>query len=114
MRASVVIRVRDEVTALTEVLARLERQTATHQVVVVDNASCDGSGEAARAAGAEVVGISAAEFSFGRALNRGAARTEAEVVVAAKKISHEQEPLAARVHLTRILIRKHVYLILVA
>ena len=41
--------------------------------------------------------------------------TRGRGVIAAKKISHDgQEPLAARVHLTRILIRKHVYLILVA
>ena len=80
MRASVVIRVRDEAESLRRLLGILASQTAEHEVVVVDNASRDGSGDVARAAGAEVVGLG--DFTFGRALNVGTAACASEVVVA--------------------------------
>ncbi|HVL96543.1 MAG TPA: glycosyltransferase family 2 protein [Solirubrobacteraceae bacterium] len=82
MRASVVIRVRDEAAALGELLARLARQTLPHELVVVDSGSRDGSPEAAAAAGARVIGIAASEFTFGGALNRGTAAASGDVVVA--------------------------------
>jgi rhamnosyltransferase len=82
MRASVVIRVRDEAPALTELLRRLGRQTAPHEVIVVDSGSTDGSGAAARAAGAQLLELAPAQFSFGRALNHGAAVASAPVIVA--------------------------------
>jgi rhamnosyltransferase len=82
VRASVVIRVRDEARALQRLLALLAGQTAAHEVVVVDSGSRDGSPDAARAAGARVIEIPARAFTFGRALNLGAAACGAEVVVA--------------------------------
>ena len=82
MRASVVIRVRDEAAALGELLARLARQTAEHEVVVVDSGSRDGSAEVARQAGARTLEIPARSFTFGRALNLGAGACAADVVVA--------------------------------
>ena len=80
MRASVVIRVRDEAAALRRLLDLLALQDAPHEVVVVDHASSDGSGAVAQAAGARVVPI--ADFTFGRALNAGTALCGAPVVVA--------------------------------
>ncbi len=82
MRASVVIRVRDEAAALRRLLDLLAAQRAPHEVVVVDSGSADGSAVVAEAAGARVLRMAAAQFTFGRALNRGAAVCSAEVVVA--------------------------------
>jgi len=79
---SVVIRVRDEAGSLRELLERLAAQTAEHELVVVDSGSRDGSPAVARSAGARVLELPAAAFTFGRALNRGAAASSAEVVVA--------------------------------
>lgn len=80
MRASVVIRVRDEADSLHRLLGILATQTAPHELVVVDNASRDDSAAVARAAGAQVVAL--ADFTFGRALNLGTAACASEVVVA--------------------------------
>src|SRR5436305_2039583 len=82
MRASVVIRVKDEAAALAELLERLRAQTAAHEVVVVDSGSSDGSPDVARRAGARLVELPAADFTFGRALNRGTAAAGGPVVVA--------------------------------
>jgi glycosyltransferase involved in cell wall biosynthesis len=53
-RVAVIIPARDEEAALPSLLARLVHQ-GVERVVVVDNGSRDGTGEAARAAGAQVV-----------------------------------------------------------
>jgi glycosyltransferase involved in cell wall biosynthesis len=82
MRASVVIRVKDEARALGELLARLARQTAEHEVVVVDSGSRDGGDAVAERAGARLVRIAPERFTFGRALNVGVAECSAPVVVA--------------------------------
>ncbi len=82
MRASVVIRVRDEAAALERLLGLLAAQTEPHEVIVVDSGSTDGSAEVARRRGARVLELPAAAFSFGRALNLGAAAAAAPVVVA--------------------------------
>jgi rhamnosyltransferase len=80
VRASVVIRVRDEAAALRRLLGILRDQTAPHEVIVVDSGSRDGSPEVAREAGARVEAI--APFTFGGALNLGARAATADVVVA--------------------------------
>src|SRR4051794_30804205 len=82
MRASVVIRVRDEAPALTRLLDLLRRQTTQHEVIVVDSGSADGGQAAARAAGARLLELAPSDFSFGGALNRGAAVAQGDVVVA--------------------------------
>lgn len=82
MRASVLIRVRDEAPALGRLLGELTAQTAAHEVVVVDSGSRDGSADVARAAGARVLEIPARAFTFGRALNLGAQACGAPVIVA--------------------------------
>ena len=82
MRASVVIRVRDEADALQRLLGLLAGQTADHEVVVVDSGSRDGGPEVARAAGARVLELPREDFTFGGALNVGAGVCASEVVVA--------------------------------
>jgi rhamnosyltransferase len=82
---SVIVRVRDEATALGRCLALIKAQQLEGQsteLIVVDNASSDGSLEVAESHGATVVQISGGEFSFGGALNRGAAQASGEVLVA--------------------------------
>ena len=67
---SIVIRSLDTAATLPRVLAAL-RQRPEDQLVLVDSGSTDGSLESARAAGAEIVPLPPAEFTYGRALNRG-------------------------------------------
>jgi rhamnosyltransferase len=76
MNAGVVIRVLNEAARLEQLLALLDG----HEVIVVDSGSRDGTPEVARRGGAELLTIE--DFSFGRALNLGAAATGADVVVA--------------------------------
>lgn len=81
---SVVVRVRDEAPAIERCLELLagQRVSAPVEVIVVDDESRDGTAELARRAGAQVVSIDHARFSFGRALNLGAERAQGELVVA--------------------------------
>jgi len=79
---SVIIRARDEAGELTRCLDALQAQAGIGalQVIYVDAGSRDASPQVAGARGATVVPIGA--FSFGAALNVGAARAEHEVLVA--------------------------------
>jgi rhamnosyltransferase len=76
MSASVVIRVRDEAARLERLLGVL----AGREVIVVDSGSGDGSQDVARRHGAKLLEID--DFTFGRALNVGAAAAGGEVVIA--------------------------------
>jgi rhamnosyltransferase len=82
---SVVIRVRDAERELERCLSSLKRQVlpggAKLEIVVVDNDSRDGSLGVAERHGAGIVPISQAEFSWGRALNRGIAKTRGDIVL---------------------------------
>jgi hypothetical protein len=79
MRASVVIRAKDEATAIGRTLRLLADQTVEHEVVLVDSGSTDRTVEIARDAGVRVIAIT--NFTFGGALNTGTAATSAPVVV---------------------------------
>ena len=79
MRASVVIRARDEADSIGRTLSLLASQTLEHEVVVVDSGSRDRTVEIAREHGARVVEI--ASFTFGGALNTGTAACSGPVVV---------------------------------
>lgn len=82
---SVVIRVRDAAEELDRCLCALKRQTipdaCTLEIVVVDNESKDESRAVAQRYGAAIVPISRAEFTWGRALNRGIAQTRGDIVL---------------------------------
>jgi glycosyltransferase involved in cell wall biosynthesis len=80
---SVLIRVRNESSALAEVLQRLALQKSdpAREVVVVDNASDDDSAAVAAAAGARVFVLPRDLFGYGRAINVGLELCRAEFVV---------------------------------
>jgi N-acetylglucosaminyl-diphospho-decaprenol L-rhamnosyltransferase len=83
MRAVVVIPTLDACALLAEALASLEAQSVPFDVVVVDNASSDGTLEmlAARFPGVTVV-RNEENLGFGRAVNRGAAAAgDADVII---------------------------------
>ena len=83
MQVSVVIRARDEAGAIGAVLDRLAEQTLVPEIVVVDSGSTDGTLEEVRRRPAvRLLQLAADEFTFGRALNLGAAAAGAPVIVA--------------------------------
>jgi rhamnosyltransferase len=82
--ASVIIRVRDEQHSLQRCLSVLGDQRGVPggvEVIVVDSGSDDASAAVARRAGARVVAMPASAFTFGGALNLGAAHASHEIVV---------------------------------
>jgi GT2 family glycosyltransferase len=82
MRATVVIPTLNARNLLAEALEHLEAQTVEHDVVVVDNASTDGTSEllAERFPHVRVIRMDE-NVGFGRAVNRGVAAAETEAVV---------------------------------
>jgi GT2 family glycosyltransferase len=82
---SIVIRARNAAKDLDRCLGGLMRQTlpagAELEIVVVDNDSTDDSRAVAQRHGAGIVPISQAEFSWGRALNRGIAKARGDIVL---------------------------------
>lgn len=82
MRATVVIPTRNGRELLAETLASLERQTADHDVVVVDNASTDGSASLVAERFPRVRLIRNDEnLGFGKAVNRAVDTVETPVVI---------------------------------
>ena len=78
-----VIRARDEAASIGAVLDRLATQSERPEIIVVDSGSRDGTvAEVRRRPAVRLLEIPAAEFSFGRALNLGAAAAAAPVIVA--------------------------------
>jgi GT2 family glycosyltransferase len=82
MRATVVIPTLNARNLVAEALAHLEAQTVQHDVVVVDNASTDGTSEllAERFPHVRVIRMDE-NVGFGRAVNRGVAGADTEAVV---------------------------------
>jgi rhamnosyltransferase len=82
--ASVVIRSKDEAADIGRTLELLRGQTiaARAEVIVVDSGSSDATVSIARSAGARVIEIPAAGFSYGGALNTGSQLAQAPLVVA--------------------------------
>jgi len=91
---SVFIRVRDEADALRQVLRGLADQVidAPVEIVVLDNESVDGSGQAALEAGAKVFTLPRQYFGYGRALNLGVELSRGEIVVLLSAHSVPQSP----------------------
>jgi len=88
---SFVIRARNAESDLRVLLPILRGQDYPEgcvEIVVVDNESSDRTVDVARAAGAIVVSISDAEWSWGRALNRGIEASRGDIVVALSADAH--------------------------
>jgi rhamnosyltransferase len=82
---TVIIRSRDEAASISRCLdlvlaQRLEHRTV--QVIVVDSGSRDGTTEIVRRRGIQMIEIPPASFTFGGALNLGAANATGELLVA--------------------------------
>lgn len=79
---SVVIRTRNEAKGLPAVLDGIASQKweGKVEVIVVDSGSTDGTAQIARSAGARVIEIDPASFSFGRALNTGIEAAGGELI----------------------------------
>lgn len=81
-RISIIIRTKNEAAWIRRCLAAASLQDyPNREVVVVDNDSRDGTAEIARAFDCKVVAITDAEFSYGRALNRGIEASSGEYLV---------------------------------
>jgi glycosyltransferase involved in cell wall biosynthesis len=82
MKVSVIIRSYNEADHIERLMLGLRAQALQpHEVILVDSGSTDATVEIARRYGAKVVSIDKAEFTFGRALNRGIATAEGDVCV---------------------------------
>jgi rhamnosyltransferase len=82
---SVIVRARDAAPAIGRCLQLIRNQevgTREIEVIVVDNGSRDETAEIARGFGARVIELPVSEFTFGGALNLGAAHARGEVLVA--------------------------------
>lgn len=76
---SVIIRNRNESEYLQSVLSALSKQDTSHEVILVDNNSTDGSRELALRYNAKVITID--DFTYGRALNLGIRAAVGEICV---------------------------------
>jgi glycosyltransferase involved in cell wall biosynthesis len=83
LSAAVVIRARNEKRFIGRTLAAIVDPAALQprQVVVVDSGSTDGTLDILRAFGITLVRIRPQDFTYGYALNRGVAQTDADIVV---------------------------------
>ena len=81
-RASVIIRTKNSSRTLGRVLGLLRAQTVPTEIIVVDSGSSDDTLAIASAHVDRVVEIPAEDFSFGRALNMGAATARAPIHMA--------------------------------
>jgi rhamnosyltransferase len=92
---SVIVRARDEEASIGRCLRliRDQRGGAEAELILVDHASRDGTAAVARAHGATVLRLPDAGFSFGGALNQGAARAAGELLVALSAHAFATDPL---------------------
>ncbi len=112
---SVIVRVKNERDLLERALLALRAQTVPVQIVVVDSGSTDGGLDVARRHADELVEIAPQAFTFGHALNVGAAAAAGEVHFALsshcrpesgdwveRALGHYANPRVAGTHGTRI------------
>ena len=78
-RMSVIVRAKDKADTIGATLESLRRQTVPVEIVVVDSGSTDGTLELAAREADQVLRIPPAEFSYGGALNAGAAAASCDV-----------------------------------
>ncbi|HEY8764785.1 MAG TPA: glycosyltransferase [Solirubrobacteraceae bacterium] len=94
---SVIIRARNEEASIGRCLERVvEQRSDPHgpgtEVVVVDAGSEDRTARIAAAQGARVIELPARSFTFGRALNLGAANARGEILVALSAHAFAPDP----------------------
>lgn len=77
--ASVIVRARDKADTIGHALESLRGQTVRPEIIVVDSGSADATVEIARRLADRVIEIAPERFSYGRALNIGAADAAAPV-----------------------------------
>jgi len=81
-KVSIVVRAFNEAEHIERLLIGIGAQTMTpHEVILVDSGSTDDTVAIASAYGARIVHVDKAEFTFGRALNRGCASATGEICV---------------------------------
>jgi rhamnosyltransferase len=78
-RASVIIRTKDSARTLGRVLSLLRAQTVPAEIIIVDSGSTDATLAMARESADRIIEIDAERFSFGYALNVGAAAARAPI-----------------------------------
>jgi rhamnosyltransferase len=84
MLVSIVIRTLNESRHLDDLLTAIDQQKTNslqHEIVLVDSGSTDGTLEIARRHGCNIHHINRSEFSFGRSLNIGCARSKGDILV---------------------------------
>jgi glycosyltransferase involved in cell wall biosynthesis len=79
MRSAAIVPARNEAATVAEVVRVARASPLIDEVIVVDGASTDGTGELARRAGARVIGVR--EPGKGQAMLAGLSATDAEVLV---------------------------------
>jgi rhamnosyltransferase len=79
---SVIVRARNEAARIERALESVRAQTRPAELIVVDSGSTDGTVEIARRWCDELIELPAGSFTYGRALNIGAARATAPIHVA--------------------------------
>ena len=79
--ASVIVRFRNHASTLPLVLDALKRQSLAHELIGVDSGSTDGSTALLDKQTARIVSVPPRHFSYGRALNDGAAAASGEYLV---------------------------------
>lgn len=75
--ASVIVRARDKAATIEHALQSLRRQSVRPEIIVVDSGSRDGTVRIARPLCDQLIEIAPDEFTYGRALNIGAAAARA-------------------------------------
>jgi rhamnosyltransferase len=92
---SVIVRARNEAASIGHCLELLRSQQPAGgelELILVDNESADRTRDIALSHGARVVAIPTAQFTFGRALNLGAANAGGELLVALSAHAFIREP----------------------
>jgi len=88
--ASVIIRAKNKEAEIERALTVLRSQTVPVEIIVVDSGSTDGTVEVAKRYCDQLIEIPAAEFTYGHALNLGAAAASAPIHFALSSHCHPE------------------------
>ena len=79
---SVIVRVKNEASAIVHAISSLREQTVSCEVIVVDSGSTDGTLDVVQDSCDRLIMLPAEEFTYGRSLNIGAVSASGEIHVA--------------------------------